>query len=113
MLQIISGKFFERPERYQHEGKRILFSNYYCARGIAMPRKRYSAFISALDNLEHALQVLNWNLDLAYSILVYCLESLSQTFDEYTANWADYDESVRSDLDELLSTVAPDAAARI
>src|SRR5262245_39963293 len=34
MLQIISGKFFERPERYRHEGKGILFSNYAWVRPI-------------------------------------------------------------------------------
>lgn len=82
-------------------------------RAIGMPRKRYSALISALENLDHALQVLNWNLDLAYSILVYCLESLSQTLGEYVAVWKDYDESVRSDLDRLLSKVDGDVAGKI
>jgi len=74
---------------------------------IGLPRAYYCAVMSVLDNLEHALQALNWNIDLAYSMLVYCLESLSQTFDSYTPAWTDYDVEVREDIDELLAGLDP------
>lgn len=82
-------------------------------RAIAMPRTRYTALMSALENLDHALQVLNYNLDLAYSILVYCLEALAQGFDEYEAVWKDYDDTVRGTLDTILAGVTDDVAASI
>ena len=43
---------------------------------IGLPRHKYLAVISSLCNFSHALQILNFNVDLAYSMLVYSLESL-------------------------------------
>jgi hypothetical protein len=70
---------------------------------IGLPRRYYSAVMSVLDNLDHALQALNWNIDLAYSMLVYCLESSAQAFDNYVPQWIDYNADVRQSIDELLA----------
>jgi len=40
---------------------------------IGLPREKYLVVINCLNNFSHALQVLNLNLDLAYSMLVYSL----------------------------------------
>lgn len=80
---------------------------------IGLPRAQYVAVINVLDNLDHALQVLNWNIDLSYSMLVYCLESLSQNFDGESPRWSDYDDTTRGALDKLLSTADPTLAESI
>ncbi|MDB4930710.1 MAG: hypothetical protein JWM10_3194 [Myxococcaceae bacterium] len=80
-------------------------------KAIGLPRKVYQSLISCLSNLDHALEVLNYNVDLAYSMLVYCLESLCQSFGEQPdAAWEDYDEKTRSSLDIELAKIDPNAA---
>lgn len=72
---------------------------------IGLPRKTYSRIITCYQNIYHSLLHLNTNVDLSYSQLVYCLESLAQNFDEFIPVWDDYDQNIRSKLDDLLSTL--------
>lgn len=44
------------------------------------------------------MQTLNYNLDLAYSMLVYSLESLSQSFDNFELIWEDYNPEIKNEL---------------
>lgn len=80
---------------------------------IGLPRGKYSAVITTLETFRHALQVLSHNVNMAYALLVYCLESLSQQFDQYEPAWEDYEDTIRSDLDALLSHVDAEKAAQI
>lgn len=83
-------------------------------KAIDLPRKTYQAVVACLTNLDHALQVLNHNVDLAYSMLVYCIESLCQTFGaQKPATWESYDQKVRARLDEHLNTLESDKANSI
>lgn len=72
---------------------------------LRLPRSKYVALLDVLETVDHALNALNGSLDLAYSMLVYCLEALAQKFDQYQPVWADYDQSVRSKLDDVLEAV--------
>jgi len=72
---------------------------------ISMRRKQYLAIMECLKNMNHALEVLSYNVDLSYSMLVYCLESLSQGFDEFTPEWNHYEEKVRAAIDLHLQGV--------
>jgi len=72
---------------------------------IGLKRQIYNAVMSAFKTIRDALLASNYNLDLSYSMLVYCLESLSQKFDNYSATWKDYDEALRNPLDEVLKTI--------
>lgn len=72
---------------------------------IGLPRKMYSGLMACYQNIYHSLLHLNTNIDLAYSQLVYCLESLAQHFDQFIPTWDDYDQNVRVKLDILLSTI--------
>lgn len=72
---------------------------------IGLPRKVYSGIVACYRNTYHSLLHLNTNVDLAYSQLVYCLESLAQNFDGFTPTWYDYDQNVRIKLDILLSSI--------
>lgn len=67
-----------------------------------LPRKKYTAVIDVLDAIDRALQAANGSLDLAYSMIVYCLESLAQKFDRYQPTWLDYEPRVRDRLDKIL-----------
>lgn len=80
---------------------------------IGLPRKQYVAVISALETLAHSLEAINYQLDLAYSMLVYSLESLCQSFGEYTPVWDDYEDNVRDKLDTLFAEVDPAVASSI
>ncbi len=68
---------------------------------IDLPREKYIVVIDVLKAFSHSLQFLDSNIDLSYSIMIYCIESLAQNFDEYKSNWKDYDPSVKSKLDKL------------
>lgn len=72
---------------------------------LRLPRSKYVALLSVLETIDHALNSLNGSLDLAYSMLVYCLESLAQKFDQYQPVWLDYDQSVRAKIDGILGVV--------
>ncbi|NLX95318.1 MAG: hypothetical protein GXY83_04005 [Rhodopirellula sp.] len=80
---------------------------------IGLPRQKYLALITTLDTLRHALLVLSHNVNMGYSLLVYCLESLSQQFDTYEPVWKDYDDGIRARLDTLLSTIEAEKAQQI
>lgn len=80
---------------------------------IGQPRLKYKAIIRCLHNFAHALQLVCYNLDLSYSILVYCLESLAQEFDDFKPKWTDYDPDIRDKLDSELCKVDIDIADNI
>ena len=80
---------------------------------IGLPREKYLVLINCLNNFSHALQTLNYNLDLAYSMLVYSLEALSQSFDNFEPTWKDYNPEIKNKLDRLLSKTDSDVAENI
>jgi hypothetical protein len=80
---------------------------------IGLQRKQYVAVMSALEAFAHSLEVLNYQLDLAYSMLVYSLESLCQAFDDYMPSWEHYEDNVRKQLDSIFSTIDAGAAESI
>ncbi len=80
---------------------------------IGLPREKYLVVINCLNNFSHALQVLNLNLDLAYSMLVYSLESLSQSFDDFEPIWEDYDPQIKNKLNSCFSKMDPSLSSEI
>jgi hypothetical protein len=72
---------------------------------IGLQREKYLVVIKCLENLSNSLQILNNNLDLAYSMLIYSLETLSQTFDDFSPSWEDYYQDIRGKLDKILMDV--------
>ena len=80
---------------------------------IGLPRKKYAALLTSLETLRHSLLVLSHNVDMAYSLLVYCLESLSQGFDGFQPVWDDYDEAVRGQLAPVLAEIDQGKAQQI
>ncbi|MFO0579769.1 MAG: hypothetical protein U1A78_37830 [Polyangia bacterium] len=79
----------------------VLFSEF-VKKVISLKRERYTAVINCLQNLNDALDVLSYNIDLSYSMLVYCLEALCQKFDQFKPTWQNYSTKTRSALDALI-----------
>jgi len=80
---------------------------------IGLPRKKYLVVINCLNNFSYALQVLNYNLDLAYSMLIYSLESLSQSFDDFEPTWEDYYPEIKNELNSCFSRIDPSLSGEI
>ncbi len=68
---------------------------------IGLPRAKYKAVIRCLETIENSLVVLNYNIDLAYTLLVFALESLSIGHSGFTATWDDYHEDVKRKLETV------------
>lgn len=75
----------------------------FVAKVVAMPREAYRLLVPCVRNYVDALEVVDRNFDLAYSMLVYVLESLSSTYVADPPVWEDYDENVRRGLDEVFA----------
>jgi hypothetical protein len=82
-------------------------------RVLALSRQHYVAVMNCLKTLYDSLTLAKYNMDLAYSMLVYCIETLAQRFDKYQPTWEDYDEGVRTKLDRILSGVNSNEADKI
>lgn len=80
---------------------------------IGLPRRDYLAVMSFLQTVSHALHALRQNLDLAYSMLVYALEALSQGRSSYLPRWGDYDPNVKEQLDPVLDGLESETSETI
>lgn len=67
---------------------------------ILLPRTQYKRLISCLQNFYNALQIVNYNFDLSYTLLIFSLESLSKD-ETYLPVWEDYNEDKRTELENL------------
>jgi len=85
----------------------------FVAKVLCMPREKYRLLMSCLETYLDSLEALGTNFDLAYSMMVYVLEALSQNDDGYVPVWIDYDDKVRSTLDEELCKIDAGVAEKI
>lgn len=65
---------------------------------LGLPRTKYNVIKRCLSAFSGSLNTVSYNLDLAYSMLIYCLETLCQNFDGYEPKWEDYEGSKSLDL---------------
>ncbi len=77
---------------------------------LSLKRERYLATMAALRTFCSALEATSTSVDLAYSMLVYALESLAQGFGGYQPVWNDYEDKVRKSVDGFLGSVATEVA---
>ena len=80
---------------------------------IGLPRKTYEIVMNCMENFTNSLQSINYNLDLAYSMMIYSLEALSQLFDGYQPTWEDYDQSIAKRLEAEFCKVENNIAENI
>ena len=63
-----------------------------------LPRDEYKVVMKCLAAYHASFSVFNRDISLAYSILVYALETLCGNFDEYTTSWNDYDQNIKKKI---------------
>lgn len=71
---------------------------------IGLSRATFELVMRYMSNFRQALEAVSESVDLAYSMLVFSLEALSQRH-QYVPVWADYDEGIRRKLDTILNEV--------
>ena len=80
------------------------FENYklFLDKVLKLSRKKYKAILSSIGLFFQALNAVNYNLELAFSLMVFSVESLCQKFDDFQENWEDYDEDIKSEINKLV-----------
>lgn len=82
------------------------FENYknFINKVLKLSRERYKSIMNSIDLFFQALNAVNYNLELAFSLMVFSIESLCQKFDGFEENWDDYDDNVKSEINNLVET---------
>lgn len=72
---------------------------------IGLKRDDYIKIFNCIVAYNLSINSLNENISLAYSMLVYCLESLAQNYDSYIPVWDDYKEDKKNALEKVFKTM--------
>lgn len=80
---------------------------------IGLERNMYIVIISCISAFDTAIRVIDQDINLAYSIMIYALETLSQSFDGYKSKWEDYDQNQRLKLDRCFEEIDKNKVAEI
>lgn len=80
---------------------------------IGLPRDTYNKITFCIANFLNALEILSVNFDLAYSMMVYTLESLSQNFDGYEPKWDDYNQEIKAKLEKCFKDLSDENSNKI
>lgn len=80
---------------------------------IGIPRKVYLNVIKVIREYKNALLMINYNLELSYTMLVASIESLAQKFDNYETKWEDCPKELTIALDKVLASVDYNIADKI
>lgn len=80
---------------------------------VGLPRKDYINILNCIVAYNSSIKLLADDISLAYSLLVYCLESLTQSYDNFITTWNDVDESKRDKLEEIFKEISPEKAEQI
>lgn len=66
-----------------------------------LTRIKYESVITSITAFINALESIDYNLELSYSLMVFSIESLCQKFDKFENKWVDYPGDVRDKIDKL------------
>jgi hypothetical protein len=80
---------------------------------IALERKSFLATMRAIRTYVTSMHRVKDDLELAYTLLVASIESLSQDFDADKAQWSDYEQSKRQRIDQALANADGVTAKRV
>lgn len=80
---------------------------------IGLERRDYINILNCIIAYNASIRLLNEDINLAYSMLVYCLESLSQNYDTYEPVWDDYDQNKKGKLEKVFSRLSETESAEI
>ena len=80
---------------------------------IGLKRDDYIKIFNCIVAYNLSINSLNENISLAYSMLVYCLESLAQNYDSYIPVWDDYKEDKKNALEKVFKTMDSEHVEKI
>jgi len=80
---------------------------------IGLPREVYNTIINCLGAYEAAIKLLDDDINSAYSMLIYCAETLSKRFYTYNPVWDDYPQDQRVALEKCFNGLAPNNIVQI
>ncbi|MHA6130485.1 hypothetical protein ACX3YD_30690 [Pseudomonas fluorescens group sp. PF-1] len=80
---------------------------------IGLQRTTYLAAIQAIRTYVAAVHRMSDDLNLAYTLLVMCVESLAQKFDGHEPQWTDIPDQKRSGVDEALTGVSDEHSQKV
>ena len=80
---------------------------------MSLKRDDYIVVMRCLAAYSSSFKVFSNDISLAYSILVYILETLSTNFDNYTTSWNDYEQNKRVKIDKELEKIDVSIAENI
>lgn len=66
-----------------------------------LTRTEYESVITSITAFINALESIDYNLELSYSLMVFSLESLCQKFDNFENKWTDYPGDIHDKIDKL------------
>lgn len=72
---------------------------------ISLERKNYIKVINALRSVLDSIEAIEYNINLAYSMLIYCLESLSKIKTSTSPKWENLESNIKYELEEVLKEV--------
>ncbi|PHN42206.1 hypothetical protein [Pseudomonas sp. ICMP 564] len=108
----------ERLARFYDESVRVTESELlafeqFADQLIDLPRANYLAVIQAIRTYVAAAHRVSDDLNLAYTLLVMCVESLAQKFDGHEPKWADIPDQKRAGVDEALIGVGEEDSQKV
>ena len=80
---------------------------------LALNREDYINILNCIVAYNASVRLLSEDISLAYSMLVYCLESLAQSYDSYTPIWDDYKEDKKNALEKVFKTIDEETVEKI
>lgn len=80
---------------------------------ISLERSKYNKVIITLRTILNSIEVVTYNTDLAYSMLIYCIESLSKEFEASNATWVNWEQSSKQKLDAIFQEIDTEKAENI
>lgn len=80
---------------------------------LALNRGDYINILNCIVAYNASVRLLSEDISLAYSMLVYCLESLAQSYDSYTPIWDDYKEDKKNALEKVFKTIDEEIVEKI
>lgn len=92
------------PEYFSLQKSSNDFENYkrFMNKVLTLSREKYKSILKSVDLFFQALNAVNYNLELAFSLMVFSIESLCQKFDDFEENWEDYNDNVKSEINKLV-----------
>ena len=80
---------------------------------MTLGRKDYINILNCIVAYNASIGLLSEDVSLAYTMLVYCLESLSQSYDAYAPTWEDYKEDKKKALEKVFKVIGEENAETI